>query len=175
MGKATLWVLVAAGVLLAGFLTVQHQSNCRVASELAALREELAGRAPEETAPQQRVKPNVGSDNAVTLRRLDALEETVARSRKWAQSSQDPFERAKLMKAFTDATKRPTAGDAVLVPALVQGLQDNSPFVREPAVLGLAPHAGDPTVQKWLRWTAENDMDPGVRRTAANAVMNPRR
>ena len=363
MRKATLWVLVGASVLLAAILTFQHQSNRHVAAEIAALRQELAAHGPDRAAsPQERVRPTA-SDDAAILRRLAALEETVAQlvrnseylmergqlpvstnkvadffakftdatasdrdrlqalrllrrsggitddaishAMNWAQSStnantrdeilsslegltnsilrdplmgfalndpnpsvreqavdslrrfvsdpaveaqlwkmindpdagrtaiqgildgpktearmammreratdpnssleeklvawralwgsnqdiqdvsaglaqmaqssQDPFERAKLMKAFADATRRPSSRDATLVPALVQGLQDNSPFVREPAVLGLTPHAGDPTVQKWLRWTAENDLDPGVRKAAANAVMNVRR
>ena len=361
MGKATLWVLVAGGALLAGGFTVQHQSNRRVAAELAALRQELSGRAEEQTAtPEERVRP---ADNAAILRRLGALEETVAQlvrnseylmergqlpvstnkaadlftkftdpnasdrdrvqalrllrrsggitdeaivqAMSWAQgatnartrddilsslegltnsvlrdpllgfalndanpsvreqavdslrrfvsdpsieaqlwkmindpdvgrtaiqglldgpksearmaalqerasnpgssleekivawralrgadqdvqeisstlaqmaqSAQDPFERAKLMKAFDDAVNRPTARDAVLLPPLVQGLQDPSPLVREPAAKALRDYSADPTVQKWLRWAAENDPDAGVRKEAASAFINHRR
>lgn len=364
MQKGTLWVLIGAGVLLAGALTVQLQSNRRVASEVAGLREELAARAPEEgTIPQQRMRPTAPAENAAILRRLSALEDTVAQlvrnseylmergqlpvstnkvadfftkftdatasdrdrlqalrllrrsggiteeaishAMNWAQgatnantrdeilsslegltnsilrdpllsfalndsnasvreqavdslrrfvndpaieaqlwkmindpdagrtaiqgildgpktearmaalherasnpnasleekivawralrgsnmdiqdisatlaqmagSAEDPFERAKLIKAFDDAVSRPTTRDAVLLPPLIQGLQDASPLVREPAARALRDYGADPTVQKWLRWAAENDLDPGVRKEAANALMNLRR
>jgi hypothetical protein len=91
-----------------------------------------------------------------------------------AQSSQDPFERAKLIKAFDDAVNRPTSRDAVLLPSLLQGLQDTSPLVREPAAKALKDFSADPNVQKWLRWAAENDPDPGVRKEAAAAVFTRR-
>jgi HEAT repeat protein len=87
-----------------------------------------------------------------------------------AQSSQDPFERAKLMKAFDDAVNRPTSGDAVLLPPLLQGLQDGSPLVREPAARALRDYSADPNVQKWLRWAAENDPDAAVRKEALSAL-----
>jgi HEAT repeat protein len=103
------------------------------------------------------------------------VQEISASLAQMAQSSQDPFERAKLIKAFDDAVRRPTSRDAVLLPPLIQGLQDASPVVREPAAVALTDYAADPTVQKWLRWAAENDPDPGVRKAAANAVINPRR
>jgi HEAT repeat protein len=91
-----------------------------------------------------------------------------------AQSSQDPLERARLMKAFDDAVNRPTSRDAVLLPSLVQGLQDPSPLVREPAAKALRDYSTDPDVQKWLRWAAENDPDPAVRKEAAAAFLNRR-
>jgi hypothetical protein len=91
-----------------------------------------------------------------------------------AQASQDPFERVKLIKAFDDAVNRPTSRDAVLIPALVQGLQDSSALVREPAARALKDFSADPSVQKWLRWAAENDPDPAVRKEAAAAVLNRR-
>ena len=361
MQKGTLWVLIGAGVLLGGALALQFQSNRRVASEVAALREEMAGGAERTVAVPDRVSRNVpGSDNAAILRRLSALEDTVAQlvrnseylmergqlpvstnrvadfvtkfmdanasdrervqalrllrrsggitdetllhavnwaqgatnagtrddilsslegmtnsilrdpllgfalndpnpsvreqavdslrryvndpaieAQFWklindpdvgrtaiqgildgpktearmaalqerannpsssleekivawralrtssqnvqeitanlaqlAQSSQDPFERAKLIKAFD--VSRPTPRDAVLLPTLIQGLQDASPIVREPAAGALRGYAADPTVQKWLRWAAENDPDQGVRKAAANAVMSRR-
>jgi HEAT repeat protein len=91
-----------------------------------------------------------------------------------AQSSQDPFERARLIKAFDDAVNRPTSRDAVLLPPLVQGLQDPSPLVREPSAKALRDFSADPNVQKWLRWAAENDPDPAVRKEAAAAILNRR-
>ena len=91
-----------------------------------------------------------------------------------AKSSQDPFERVRLIKAFDDAVNRPTSRDAVLLAPLVQGLQDTSPLVREPAARALRDFSADPTVQKWLRWAAENDPDSGVRKEAAAAFLNRR-
>jgi HEAT repeat protein len=87
-----------------------------------------------------------------------------------AQTSQDPFERAKVMQAFDDAIKGPTSSDAVLLPSLIQGLQDASPIVREPAVKALKDYRSDPSVDKWLRFVAANDQDPGVRKQAAKAL-----
>jgi hypothetical protein len=91
-----------------------------------------------------------------------------------AQSSKDPFERARLIKAFDDAINRPTSRDAVFLPPLMQGLQDPSPLVREPAAKALKDFSANPDVQKWLRWAAENDPDPGVRKEAAAAFLNRR-
>src|SRR5687767_5779562 len=80
MSKAMLSVLVAAGVLLAGVLAVQYQSGRRMASQVEALRQESAARAPEQTAPSsERVRPDVAAPgNAAVLQRLSTLEETVA-------------------------------------------------------------------------------------------------
>jgi HEAT repeat protein len=87
-----------------------------------------------------------------------------------AQTSQDPFERAKVMQAFNDAVKGPTSSDAVLLPSLIQGVQDPSPIVREPAVKALKDYRSDPSVDKWLHFVAANDQDPGVRKQAAKAL-----
>jgi HEAT repeat protein len=97
-------------------------------------------------------------------------QQTSATLAQLAQSSHDPFERAKLMKAFDDAVNRPTSGDAVFLPPLLQGLQDTSPLVREPAAKALKDYSADPNVQKWLRWAAENDPDPAVRKEAFSAL-----
>jgi hypothetical protein len=80
MSKAMLSALVAAGVLLAVVSTVQYQSGRRLASQVEALRQELAARAPEQTAvSSERVKPEGDTPgNAGILQRLSALEETVA-------------------------------------------------------------------------------------------------
>ena len=74
------------------------------------------------------------------------------------------------MRGFDDAGR-----DAALVPPLIQGLQDPSPLVREPAADALRDFIGDPNVQKWLRWAAENDPDPAVRKEAVSAFINNRR
>jgi hypothetical protein len=100
--------------------------------------------------------------------------ETLAAFAQIAQTSQDPFERAKLMRAFDDAVDRATSRDSVLLPTLVQGLQDPSPLVREPAANALKDFFADPNAQKWLRWAAENDPDPAVRKEAASAFLNNR-
>jgi HEAT repeat protein len=97
-------------------------------------------------------------------------QQTSASLAQLAQSSQDPFERARLMKAFDDAVNRSTSGDTVLLPPLLQGLQDASPLVREPAAKALKDYNTDPNVQKWLRWAAENDSDPAVRKEAFSAL-----
>jgi hypothetical protein len=91
-----------------------------------------------------------------------------------AQSSQDPFERARLIKAFDDAVNRPTSRDAVFLPALLQGLQDPSPLVREPSAKALRDFSAYPDVQKLLRLAAENDTDSGVRKEATSALLNRR-
>jgi hypothetical protein len=49
-------------------------------------------------------------------------------------------------------------------------LQDASPLVREPAAKALKDYNTDPNVQKWLRWAAENDSDPAVRKEAFSAL-----
>ena len=113
-------------------------------------------------------------DRIVAWRALRAgnqdAQQTSAALAQLAQSSQDPFERAKLMKAFDDAVNRPTGADAVLLPPLLQGLQDTSPLVREPAARALKDYSADPNVQKWLRWAAENDPDSAVRKEAVSAL-----
>ena len=91
-----------------------------------------------------------------------------------AQSSQDPLERARLIKAFDEAVNRPTSLDGVLLPALMQGLQDPSPLVGEPAARALRDFSTDPNVQNLLRWAAEYHPDTGVRKEAAAALLNRR-
>jgi len=91
-----------------------------------------------------------------------------------AQTSQDPLERVRLIRAFDDAVNRPTSRDAVFLPPLMQGLQDPSPLVREQAARALRDFGADQTVQTSLRWAAENDPDSGVRKEAAAAFLNRR-
>jgi HEAT repeat protein len=87
-----------------------------------------------------------------------------------ASATQDPFERARLFQAFDDAIERATSRDAAFLPPLVHGLQDPSPLVRERAADALGDFGADPTVQQWLRYVAENDADPAVRRQASRGV-----
>lgn len=92
-----------------------------------------------------------------------------------AKTSQDPFQRARVIQAFDDAVESATGRDAPLLPPLVQGLQDPSPLVRERAADALNDFRADATVQQWLRYAAENDPDPAVRRQAARAITQNRR
>lgn len=87
-----------------------------------------------------------------------------------AQSIQDPVQRAKLFEGVDDAIERATSRDAAFLPPLVQGLQDPSPLVRERAADALNDFSADPTVRQWLRYVAQNDPDPAVRREAARTL-----
>jgi HEAT repeat protein len=90
-------------------------------------------------------------------------------------NTQDPLARARLFSEFDEAIDRGTARDAALLPPLVQGLQDPSPLVRERAADALNDFISDPSVQQWMRYIAENDPDPAVRRQASRQLINPRR
>lgn len=92
-----------------------------------------------------------------------------------AQNTQDPLARARLFSEFDNAIDRASPGDAALLPPLVQGLQDPSPLVRERAADALNDFISDPAVQQWMRYIAESDPDPAVRRQAARQLLNPRR
>jgi HEAT repeat protein len=82
----------------------------------------------------------------------------------FAQTTQDPAERLRLFRAFDEAN------DPAFVPALVQGLQDANPFVRESAADALSDFRSDANIQQWLRYVSENDADPAVRREALQAL-----
>jgi hypothetical protein len=131
-------------------------------ARMAALQERAAN-------PNSSLEERIVAWRALRTANQDA-QQTSATLAQLAQSSQDPFERARLMKAFDDAVNRPTSGDTVLLPPLIQGLQDASPLVREPAARALRDYSTDPNVQKWLRWAAENDLDPAVRKEAFSAL-----
>jgi HEAT repeat protein len=77
-----------------------------------------------------------------------------------AAQSRDPLELVQLYRGFDDVN------DPAFVPPLVQGLQDPNPSVRERAADALSDFRSDPKVQEWLRYVAENDADPLVRREA---------
>ncbi len=84
-----------------------------------------------------------------------------------AKTAQDPFERAKLFRALDGAN------DPALMLPLVNGLQDPNPVVREKAADALSGLAKtEPAIQQWLRYIAENDADPRVRREAFRALEN---
>lgn len=78
-----------------------------------------------------------------------------------AQTTPDALERTKLFRAFDDAN------DPAFISPLVQALQDPNVLVRERAADALNDYSSDATVQQWLRFVAENDVDAGVRREAS--------
>jgi hypothetical protein len=82
------------------------------------------------------------------------------------QQTPDPLERVRIFRAFDNTS------DPAFVPPLVQGLQDPNPVVREEAADALSHYRSDPTIQQWLRYLAENDVDPQVRREAFRALEN---
>jgi hypothetical protein len=84
-----------------------------------------------------------------------------------AKTAQDPLERAKLFSALDGSD------DPALMLPLVNGLQDPNPVVREKAADALSELAKkEPAIQQWLRYVAENDADPRVRREALRALGN---
>jgi HEAT repeat protein len=85
-----------------------------------------------------------------------------------AETTQDSEQRMRLFQSFDDAN------DPAFVPSLVQGLQDSNPLVRERAADALSDYRSDPKVQEWLRYVAENDADPTVRREAFRGLGNRR-
>ena len=93
-----------------------------------------------------------------------------------AQSTQDPFELAKLIRSMDQAIDRASPNDAALIPVLINALQNPNPLVREPAADFARDFSSDPRVAEWLRYTAQADPDPGVRREAAEPFLqNARR
>src|SRR5688572_19954858 len=93
MQNKVTWLLIVAVITLVGALAVQHQSTRRVASDLAALRQELAGAvAPQEQAERPRSRVSL-IDNAGIIQRLGALEDTVSQL---ARNSEYLMERGQL-------------------------------------------------------------------------------
>ena len=84
-----------------------------------------------------------------------------------AQSTQDPFERAKLLRSMDEAIDRATPNDAALIPILINALQDPNPIVRQPAANFARDFSADPKIAEWLRYVAQTDPDSGVRGEAA--------
>ena len=97
-----------------------------------------------------------------TLRNARAISSPVLD--KWidlAARADDPSRRAQILSAFDGVTD-----EQIKVP-LVQGLQDQSPVVRERAahILGRFAHS-DGRIRDWLIHVSENDPDPEVQREA---------
>jgi HEAT repeat protein len=83
----------------------------------------------------------------------------------YVQSTQNPDERARVFSAFDGAAPDPQ----MMVP-LVNGLQDQNATVRARAADALSGYNSDPGVAEWLRYVAQNDTDPRVRREAEEAL-----
>jgi HEAT repeat protein len=98
----------------------------------------------------------------------DAGSEATLALAQFAQTSQDPGERARVFGAFDGSS------DPNMKLPLVYGLQDPNPLVRERAADALSGYKSDPAIIEWLRHVAENDADPRVRREASQAL-NDRR
>ena len=61
------------------------------------------------------------------------------------------------------------------VKRVVAAMQDPNPLVRERAADALNDFSSDPNILQWLRYVAENDADPAVRRQAFRALGKPRK
>jgi hypothetical protein len=128
MRKATLW-LIATGILLVGVLAVQYRSTQRVASEVAALRQQLA--VPAEPVSVVRQRPAlVPADNAAILQRLTALEETVAQL---VRNSEYLMEKGQLPVNTNKAGERMIESRSFVTAIAVK---PNAPAQRSGAVLG---------------------------------------
>jgi hypothetical protein len=103
------------------------------------------------------------------LRRSETdVQQIVASFAATAQSTQDAGIRARIFDAFDGMS------DPSLKVPLVYGLQDADARVRERAADALSGYATDPAVQQWLRYVADNDADPRVRREALQALEQQR-
>jgi HEAT repeat protein len=122
------------------------------AARVAALRERALG-------PQSSLEERLIALRALQDANADASD-VAASLALMAQQTQNPVERARLFREFD------RANDPAFVPPLVQGLQDPNPVVRERAADALSDFRSDPNIQQWLRYVAENDADPRVRREA---------
>ena len=86
----------------------------------------------------------------------------------YAQTTQDPSERARVFDAFDGRS------DPNMKLPLVYGLQDPNPIVRERAADALSGYQTDPVIVDWLRHVAANDADPRVRDEAQRALRDRR-
>jgi HEAT repeat protein len=98
----------------------------------------------------------------------DAVPEVTAALAQFAQTAQDPRDRARVFGAFDGTT------DPNMKLPLVYGLQDPNPQVRERAADALSGYKGDPAIIEWLKYVAENDAEPRVRREAQQALRDRR-
>jgi HEAT repeat protein len=94
--------------------------------------------------------------------------EATAALAQFAQTTQDPSERARVFGAFDGST------DPNMKLPLVYGLQDPDPVVRQRAADALSGYKADPAIVEWLKHVASSDADPRVRREASQAL-NDRR
>src|SRR5687767_14454826 len=85
-------LVIRAIIALVGVMAVQYQTSRQVASDLARLRQELAAASLQVEAPRV-ARERSTSDNGAILRRVAALEETVAQL---ARNSEYLMERGQL-------------------------------------------------------------------------------
>jgi len=130
-------------------------------ARLAALRERALNT---ESSPEERLL----AMSALREAKADASDVATILAQ-LASQSQDPLELVRLFRGFDEIS------DPAFVPSLVQGLQDANPSVRERAADALSDFRSDPKVQEWLRYVAENDTDPLVRREAFRGLERTRR
>jgi len=103
------------------------------------------------------------------LRRSNTdVQQIIASFAATAQSTQDAGVKARIFGAFDGMS------DPALKVPLVYGLQDTDARVRERAADALSGYSADPAVQQWLRYVADNDADPRVRREALQALEQQR-
>jgi HEAT repeat protein len=122
---------------------------------------------------QRALDPNSSLDERlIAVRALresgDGAAEAATALAQFAQTTQNPAERARVFRAFDGST------DPSMKLPLVYGLQDPDPIVRERAADALSGYKADPAIVQWLKWVVENDTDPRVRREASQAL-NDRR
>jgi len=129
-------------------------------ARLAALRERA-------TNPSSSIDDRAVAWEALREAKQNAPEVSAALAQ-LAQTTQDSQERLSLFRTFDDHS------DPAFVPALVQGLQDPNPLVRERAADALSDFRSDANIQQWLRYVADNDVDPTVRREAFRVLGNRR-
>ena len=118
---------------------------------------------------QRALNPNASLEERLTAFRALSNSQTdlgdvAAQMATVARSARDPRQRAQIFEAF-DGMNNPA-----LAPALVEGLQDADPILRRAAADSLSGLSADPAVADWLRYVAENDADPRVRREAQQAL-----
>jgi HEAT repeat protein len=94
----------------------------------------------------------------------DGAPDVTAALAQFAQTTQDPSERARVFDAFDGRS------DPNMKLPLVYGLQDPNPIVRERAADALSGYKSDPVIIDWLKHAAANDADPRVRAEAQKAL-----
>ena len=123
---------------------------------------------------EQAANPQLSLDDRLqalrTLRNYDGAASGVIKDlANMVQTTTDPILRAKLFQAFEGVS------DPALTPALITGLQDGNPVIRERAAKALSGFANDEKINQWLQHLMNNDPDPRVQREAYQALENHRR